>query len=79
MFHGRFPYNILDIKLGLKPKWKKDNNEDLKNELQKQIAEIHQSAKDNVMQSYIKYKKYYDKKATATSLKINDYCYVLNR
>ena len=46
--------------------------------LQKQIAEIHQSAKDNLMQSYFKYKRYYDKKATETPLKVNDYCYVLN-
>ena len=30
------------------------------------------------MQSYLKYKQYYDKKATATTLKVNDYCYVLN-
>ena len=30
------------------------------------------------MQSYLKYKRYYDKIATATPLKINDYCYVLN-
>ena len=30
------------------------------------------------MQSYLKYKRYYDKKATATPLKVNDYCYVLN-
>ena len=78
VFHGRIPYNILDIKLGLKPEWKKDANEDLADELQKQISEIHQSAKDNLKQSYLKYKRYYDKKATATPLKVNDYCYVLN-
>ena len=30
------------------------------------------------MQSYLKYKRYYDENATATPLKINDYCYVLN-
>ena len=30
------------------------------------------------MQSYIKYQRYYDKNATATPLKVNDYCYVLN-
>ena len=78
VFHGRIPYNILDIKLGLKPEWKKDANEDLTDELQKQITEIHQSAKDNLMQSYLKYKRFYDKKATATPLKVNDYCYVLN-
>ena len=78
VFHGRIPYNILDIKLGLKPEWKKDATDDLTDALQKQIAEIHQSAKDNLMQSYLKYKRYYDKKATATPLKVNDYCYVLN-
>ena len=78
VFHGRIPYNILDIKLGLKPEWKKDNNDELTDQLQKQIAEIQQAAKDNLMQSYLKYKQYYDKKATATPLKVNDYCYVLN-
>ena len=30
------------------------------------------------MQSYLKNKQYYDKKASATPLKINAYCYVLN-
>ena len=54
VFHGRIPYNILDIKLGLKPEWKKDNNEELKDELQKQIAEIHQAAKENLMQLFLK-------------------------
>ena len=78
VFTGPIPYNILDIKLGLKPEWKKDDNEDLTDELQKQITEIHQSAKDNLMQLYLKFKRYYDKKATAMPLKTNDYCYVLN-
>ena len=63
VFHGRIPYNILDIKLGLKPKWGKDSNEELTDQLQKQIAEIHQAAKMNLMQSYLKYKQYYDKKS----------------
>ena len=78
VFHGRIPYNILDIKLGLKPNWEKDSNEELTDRLQKQIVEIDQAAKENLMQSYLKYKQYYDKKATATPLKVNDYCYVLN-
>ena len=78
MFHGRIPYNILDIKLRLKPEWKKDNHKELTDELQKQIAEIHEAAKENLMQSYLKFKQYYDKKATATPLKVNDYCYVSN-
>ena len=78
VFHGRIPYNILDIKLGLKPNWEKNSNEELTDQLQKQIAEINQTAKENLMHSYLKYKQYYDKKATATPLKVNDYCYVLN-
>ena len=78
VFHGGIPYNILDIKLGLKPNCEKDHNEELTDQLQKQINEIHQAAKENLMLSYLKYKQYYDKKATATPLKVNDYCYVLN-
>ena len=78
MFYGRIPYNILDIKLGFKPEWKKDANDDLTDELQNQKAEIHHAAKDNLIQSYLKYKRYYDKKAAATPLKVNDYCYVRN-
>ena len=78
VFHGRISYNILDIKLGLKPEWKKYSNEDLAYELQNQIAEIHQAAKENLMQSYLKNKYYCDKKATATPVKVNDYCYALN-
>ena len=35
VFRGRIPYNILDIKLGLKPEWENDANEDLTGELQK--------------------------------------------
>ena len=35
VFHGRIPYNILDIKFGWKkPEWKKDNNEELTDEPQ---------------------------------------------
>ena len=45
VFHGRIPYKILEIKLGLKPEWKKENNQDLTDEIQKQIAEIYQVAK----------------------------------
>ena len=60
LFHVRIPYNILDIKLGLKQEWKR--NTDLADELPKQIAETHQSAKDNLMQSHLKYKKFMTRK-----------------
>ena len=45
VFHGKIPYSFVDIKLGLKPEWKKNTDEELADELQTQLAEIHQSAK----------------------------------
>ena len=57
VFHGRIQYNKSDIKLEIKPEWKKDNNEDLSDELGKQIPEIHQAAKDNLIQSYHEFKR----------------------
>ena len=78
VFHGRIPYNVLDLKLGIRPKWKTTPKSDLADQLQKQIDEVRATTKDNIMLSYLKYKKYYDRKASAAPLKINDYCYILN-
>ena len=76
--HGRIPCNILDLKLGIKPKWKTTPNSDIADQLQKQNNEVRTTAKANTMLSYLKYKKYYDRKASAALLKINDYCYIPN-
>ena len=35
------------------------------------------STKKNIMQSYLKYKEYYDRKSKAAPLKQNDYCFIL--
>ena len=78
VLHGRIPYNVLDLKLGIKPKWKNTPNSDIAEQLQKQIDELRATAKDNIMLSYLKYKNYYDRKASAAPLKINDYCNILN-
>ena len=78
VFHGRIPYNVLDLKLGIKPKWKTTPNSDIAEQLQKQVDEVRATAKDNIMLSYLKYKKYYDRKASAAPLKVNDYWYILN-
>ena len=78
VFHGRIPYNVHNLILGIKPKWKATPNSDLAEQLQKQIDEVRATAKDNIMLSYLKYKKYYDRKASAAPLKRNDYCYILN-
>ena len=78
VFHGRIHYNVLDLKLGIKPKWKTTPNSDIAEQLQNQIDEVRATAKDNIMLSYLKYKKYYDRKTSAALLKVNDYCYILN-
>ena len=38
---------------------------------------IHQYVRKNIMQAYIKYKAYYDKKASGSKLKEADYVYTL--
>ena len=42
-----------------------------------QTEMIHQDVRNNIMQAYIKYKAYYDKKANASKLKEADYVYIL--
>ena len=78
MFHGRIPYNVLDLKLDLKPQWQRQQNTALADQLLKQTEEFKSATKENLMLSYIKYKRYYDRIADATPLRKNDYSYVLN-
>ena len=78
VFLERIPYNILDLKLGIKPKWITTPNLHIAEQLQKQIDEVGATANDNTMLSYLNYKKHYDRKASAAPLKLNDYCYILN-
>ena len=72
VFLGRTPYNVLDLKLGIKSKWETTPNSDIAEQLQKQIDEVRATAKENVMLSYLKYKKDYDRKASAVPPKINE-------
>ena len=51
VFHGRTSYNVLDLKLRIKPKWKVTPNSDIAEQLQKQIDEVSATAKDNIMLS----------------------------
>ena len=38
VFHGRIPYNALDLKLGIKPQWQQQRNTELADQLQKQLT-----------------------------------------
>ena len=77
VFHGRVPHNILDHKLGLRFNPNAAPTTDFAEELLRRTKILYDKTKKNVMQSYIKYKRYNDKKAKASPLKIKDYCFIL--
>ena len=77
VFHGRIPYNILDHKLGNNPNEQINPTTEFAEEIQNRTKILIDKTKQNIMQSYIKYKEYYDRKAKAAPLKENDYCFVL--
>ena len=77
VFHGRSPYNVLDLKLGIRPQPQPIPTSQIAQEFLDQTEMIHQDVGKNIMQAYIKYKAYYDKKANASKLKEADYVYIL--
>ena len=77
MSHGRIPYNVLDHKLGNNPNKNFLPTTDFGEEIQQRTKILIDQTKKNVMQSYLKYKEYYDRKANATPLQEKDYCFVL--
>ena len=76
VFHGRVPHNILDHKLGLPFNHNIAPTTDFAEEFLRRTKILYEKTKKNVMQSYINYKKYYDKKAKASPLKGKDYCFM---
>ena len=77
VFHGRIPYNVLDLKLGIRPQQQPIPNSQIAQEVLEQTETIHQDVRKNTMKSNIKYKAYYDKKANALKFKEADYVYIL--
>ena len=76
-FHGRIPYNVLDLKMGIRPQQQPIPTSQIAQEFLEQTEMIHQDVRKNTMQAYIKYKAYNDKKANASKLKEADYVYIL--
>ena len=56
VFDGRIPYNVLDLNLGIKSKWKTTPNSDIAEQLQKHFDEVRATVKDNIILSYLQYK-----------------------
>ena len=63
VFHGRIPYNILDLKMGIRPQKVPSPDSEIAQDVLEQTEMIFQDVRRNAMQAYIKYKAYYDKKS----------------
>ena len=77
VFHGRIPYNILDIKMSSRPQKIPSPDSQIAQDVLEQMEIIFQDVRKNAMQAYIKYKAYHDKKANASKLKQADYVFIL--
>ena len=77
VFHGRFPYNILDLKMGIRPQKNPSLNSKIAQDLLQQTEMIFRDVRKSAMQAYIKYKAYYNKKVNASKLKQADYVFIL--
>ena len=71
IFPGRIPYNSLDHKLGHNPNPAVLPKTDFAEEFQRRTQNLLDATKKNNMQSYLKYKEYYDRKAKASPLPQN--------
>ena len=77
VFHGRIPYNVLDLKFGIRPQQQPIRTSQIAQDVLEQTEMIHQNVRKKIMQAYIKYKAYYDKKANASKRKAADNVYIL--
>ena len=77
VFHGRIPYNILDLKMCISPQKIPPPDSQIAQDELEHTEIIFQDVRKNAMKAYIKYKAYYDRKANASKLKKADYVIIL--
>ena len=77
IFYGRIPYNNLDHKLGNNPNKQVIPTTEFAEEIQNRTKLLIDKTKQNIKQSYIKFKEFCDRKAKAAPLKQNECCFVL--
>ena len=77
VFHGHIHYNVLDLKMGIRPQKIPSPNSQNAQDVLEQTETFFQDVRRNAMQAYIKYKAYLDKKANASKLKQSDYVYII--
>ena len=77
VFHGRIPYNILDLKMGIRPQQIPPPDSQIAQDVLEQTETIFQDVRKNAMQAYLKHRAYYYRKANASKLKKADYVLIL--
>ena len=75
--HGRIPYNILDLKIGVRPQKIPPPDSQIAQDVLEQTETVFEDVRKNAMQAYIKYKAFYDRKANASKFKRADYVFIL--
>ena len=56
VFHGRIPYSILDLKMGIRPQKTSSPDSEIAQDVLEQTEAIFQDVRQNAMQAYINYK-----------------------
>ena len=73
VFHGRTPYNVLDLKFGIRNAQQTTPTTAPGEDILHKTQQMKETVSKNLIQSYIGYKQYYDKKANAHPLQVNEY------
>ena len=76
-FHGRIPYNNLDLKMGIRPQQIPPHDSQIAQDVLEQTETIFQDVRKNAMQAYLKYKAYFDRRGNASKLEKADYVFIL--
>ena len=77
IFHGRTPYNSLDLKYS-NPERRVDTKFGDVNQILNQLNEIYRNNKDNIVAANHKYKSYYYRKVKAQPLKVKDLFFLVD-
>ena len=62
VFHGRIPYYVLDLKFGIWNQRPTTTTTNMGEDILHKTQQIKESVNKNLMQSYVRYKQYYEKK-----------------
>ena len=78
IFHGRIPQNPLDLRFSNKNIYHQQCQYDYISDIQSKMATLFSQTKENLVNSFNKYRENYDRKAKAAPLKLHDYCMLLS-